>query len=246
MNDDFSVSRFVEDEIGIRPRRHSPNRGVVGHSASLRIPQQQIGHSANSNLDTRSPLRGTINDVIQNRFKVSKGRKRIAQPHRPCLAHTARTCSSVANSPRSAAALERATASRSSGERMTGARWSAPASCMMARAMSSWSSDGRRRTASIASSRSFVIVTIYGRDGSKSRTGSARLCESELLHACDSWLHRQRCDERPDPVGIRSRDRIVDDHAEIRTAIDGERPTTSRKYCCSRRSIAACRQPITR
>jgi hypothetical protein len=52
---------------------------------------------------------------------------------------------------------------------------------MMARAMSSWSSDGRRRTASIASSRSFVIVTIYGRDGSKSRTGSTRLCESELL-----------------------------------------------------------------
>jgi hypothetical protein len=185
MNDDFSVSRFVEDEIGIRPRRHSPNRGVVGHSASLRIPQQQIGHSANSNLDTRSALRGTINDVIQNRFKVSKGRKRIAQLHRPCLAHTARTCSSVANSPRSAAALERATTSRSSGERMTGARWSAPASCMMARAMSSWSSDGRRRTASIASSRSFVIVTIYGRDGSKSRTGSARLCDGHRRRTPD-------------------------------------------------------------
>jgi hypothetical protein len=38
----------------------------------------------------------------------------------------------------------------------------------MARAMSSCSADGRRRTASTASSRSFVITIIYDVDGSKS------------------------------------------------------------------------------
>ncbi len=175
MNDDFSVSRFAKDKIWIWLGRDAPNGGVVGHRASQRITQQQICDSANSVMNARGSLWGMIDDVIQNRCKVSKSRKRVAQPHRLCLAQTARTCSSVANSPRSAAALERAIASRSSGERTTGAGRSTPASCMMARAMSSWSSDGRRRTASNASSSSFVIVAIYGEDRLKSRTGRAGL-----------------------------------------------------------------------
>jgi hypothetical protein len=62
------------------------------------------------------PPRRAVSDVIQIRCRVRNGRKRITQPHRPCLAQTACACSSVANSPLRAAALERATASRSSGE----------------------------------------------------------------------------------------------------------------------------------
>src|SRR6202035_6066675 len=54
-------------------------------------------------------------DVIEDRAKVGKSRKGVAKLHRPCLAHTARTCSSVANSPRAAAAFEAAIAVCSSG-----------------------------------------------------------------------------------------------------------------------------------
>lgn len=40
VNDDFSVSRLVEDEIWIWRRRHAPNGGVIGHRASQRILQE--------------------------------------------------------------------------------------------------------------------------------------------------------------------------------------------------------------
>ena len=56
-------------------------------------------------------------DVIEDRAKIGKGRKSVAKPHRPCLAHTARTCSSVANSPRAAATFEAVMAACSSGGR---------------------------------------------------------------------------------------------------------------------------------
>ena len=57
------------------------------------------------------------------------------------------------------------------------------------------------------------------------KEANAIIAEMGLLKSWSarSRLHRQRRDERPDPVGIRPRDRIVDDHAEVRTAIDGER-----------------------
>jgi hypothetical protein len=186
MNDDLSLGRLVEDKIWIRLCRNPPNGGssVIAPASGL-LNSRSV--TARIRLWMRGSLRGMIGDVVQNRFKVGKSRKRIPQPHRPCLVQTARTCSSVANSPRSAAALERAIASRSSGERTIGAWRSTPASCIMARAMSSWSSEGNRRTASSASSRSFVISTMYGRDGLKSRTGLAGrwiagCCRHRLTH----------------------------------------------------------------
>jgi hypothetical protein len=54
-------------------------------------------------------------DVIEDRTKIGKGRKSVAKPHRPCLAHTVRTSSSVANSPRAAVAFEAVMAACSSG-----------------------------------------------------------------------------------------------------------------------------------
>src|SRR6267378_2869230 len=92
------------------------------------ILQEQIGDGANSGMDAFGSLRRAVSDVIQNRCEVGKSRKRITQPHRPCLVQTACTCSSVANSPLPAAALDRAMASHSSGERETGAGRSEPAS----------------------------------------------------------------------------------------------------------------------
>ena len=129
-----AVYRAAIADVRIGRGRHAPNSRIVGRRT---IPQEQIGDGANSGVDALGPLRRAIGDEIQNRSEVGKGRKRITLPHRPCLAQTARTCSSVANSPRSAAALGRAMASRSSCEREMGADISEPASCMIARAMSS-------------------------------------------------------------------------------------------------------------
>jgi|SRR6516162_5479932 hypothetical protein len=60
-------------------------------------------------------------DVVEDRAQIGKGREGIAKPHRPCLDQTARTCSSVANSPRAAAAFEALIAACSSGVSGTGA-----------------------------------------------------------------------------------------------------------------------------
>src|SRR5262249_31756551 len=99
--------------------------------------QQQIGDGASSGMNSLGSLRQPVSDGIQNRYEVGKRGKRVTQPYRPCLAQTACTCSPVANSPLRAAALERAIASRASGEREIGVARSEPASCMMVRAMSS-------------------------------------------------------------------------------------------------------------
>ncbi|MGC1891452.1 MAG: hypothetical protein WA709_36155, partial [Stellaceae bacterium] len=79
-------------------------------------------------------------DVIEDRAKIGKGRKSVAKPHRPCLAHTVRTCSSVANSPRAAAAFEAVMAASSSGVSEAGGSSSAPLSRSTTRAMSSCAS----------------------------------------------------------------------------------------------------------
>ena len=90
-------------------------------------------------------------DVIEDRAKIGKCRKGVTKPHRPCLAHTARTCSSVANSPRAAAAFDAATAACSSAVSGTAGSSSAPASRpeaynnqFQSRGRNATSSDARR------------------------------------------------------------------------------------------------------
>ena len=85
-------------------------------------------------MHSRGSLRRAVGDVVENGREVGKGRKHgligRAWPEQLDLF-------AVANSPRAAARLERPIASRSSGERATGAGKSEPASCMMTRAISS-------------------------------------------------------------------------------------------------------------
>lgn len=57
VNDDFRVGRLVENEIWIGRRRDAPNGEVIGHRASQRIAQEQIGDRANSRMDARGSLR---------------------------------------------------------------------------------------------------------------------------------------------------------------------------------------------
>ena len=63
--------------------------------------------------------RGEWTSEESMRAEIGESRAGVTNSHRPCLDHTARTCSSLANSPRSAAALERVMASRSSDDNGT-------------------------------------------------------------------------------------------------------------------------------
>ncbi len=58
-------------------------------------------------------------ETIENLGKIAERRESIPNFHRPCFDQTARTCSSVANSPRAAAVFERAIAVRSSSVKAT-------------------------------------------------------------------------------------------------------------------------------
>ena len=104
----------------------------------------------------RARIRGGLlwrscGDVVEDLIQVRERRQGVAQLHRLCLAQTARTCSSLANSPRAAAAFERSIAARSSAVNGIGSpsAWP-PASASMARATSSWLSAGSCCTASRA------------------------------------------------------------------------------------------------
>src|SRR5713226_7731326 len=157
MNDDLGLRGLVENQIGVRRRRHPADGRIVRAAAHVRMLQQKVGEGPNAGLNAPRALRRMGGDVIEDRAKVGKGRKGIAKPHRPCLAHTARTCSSVANSPRAAAAFEAVIAACSSGVSGTGGSSSPPASRRTTRAMASCAAAGRLRAASSARSRSFVI-----------------------------------------------------------------------------------------
>jgi len=58
-------------------------------------------------------LRRVRGNIVKDRIEIGQRREGITELHSPCLAQVARTCSSVANSPRAAAAFEAAIAARS-------------------------------------------------------------------------------------------------------------------------------------
>src|SRR5947209_17271197 len=107
-----------------------------------------------------STSRGTLNDIIQNRRKILKCGKGVSEPHSPCFAQTARTCSSVANSPRSACARD--SSNEASSSELNGCvRSSSPANCSRKRAKASWASGGRARTVSTTRSSNSVMCKGY-------------------------------------------------------------------------------------
>jgi hypothetical protein len=64
------------------------------------MQQEQISEGFDAGLNPPGTLWRMGGDVIEDRPELTKSRKGVAEPHRPCLAHTARTSSSLANSPR--------------------------------------------------------------------------------------------------------------------------------------------------
>src|ERR1051325_7669803 len=136
MDNDFGVGRFVKDEIRVRRRVQAANNRISGADPDMRMRRKKVDDRLGARLNAFGALRRMRGDVIKCRAEIGQGRKGITDLHRPCLAQVARTCSSVANSPRSAATLERAIAVRSSAESATGSV-SLPASSRRMRARSS-------------------------------------------------------------------------------------------------------------
>jgi hypothetical protein len=111
-----------------------PIRTMMNHN-STEVFFDNIDDGLNAGLNTLSTPQRMGRDIIRDRAKLGERRNRVAKPHKPCLAHTARTCPSVANSPREAATFEALIAARSPVESTTGASSSVPASRSTTRAM---------------------------------------------------------------------------------------------------------------
>src|ERR1700761_1934327 len=114
MDDQLDVGCLVENHVWIRQGRHPPNGQVIRQRADVGMCQKQLDYDLNTRLNTPRALRRKSRDIVENRVEIGEGRKSIAKLHKPCLAQIARTCSSVANSPRAAAAFEASMDLRSS------------------------------------------------------------------------------------------------------------------------------------
>jgi hypothetical protein len=67
----------------------------------MKMPQQAIDDQLNAHLHMSGTLRRSRIDIVQHMIEFGSAPQGIAQFHRLCFAQMARTCSSVAKSPRS-------------------------------------------------------------------------------------------------------------------------------------------------
>ena len=149
VNDDFALRRLVENQIGVRRHDQPADCRIVRACPDERVQRQEIDEGFDTRLNPRRPLRGMRGDGVERLVQFSERQKGITDLHKPCFAHTVRTWSSEANSPRAAAPLEAAIAARSLALEGIGGS-SLPASCNTRRAISSCAAAGRPRAASTA------------------------------------------------------------------------------------------------
>jgi hypothetical protein len=128
MNDNLGFGNFVENQIRLGRCTQTTNNRIVRPNTDVRMSQQKIDDALQASLNTLRPSWRMCGNIVEDRVEFGKRRKGIAELHSPCLAQTARTCSSVANSPRLAAAFDAAIAFRSSVESAIGTASSLPAS----------------------------------------------------------------------------------------------------------------------
>src|ERR1700722_20326104 len=121
VNDDFSFARFVENDIWVGRRCKTANSRVVRADANLRMQQQKIDNGLDTDLHVSGALRRMSCNVAEDCNEIGKSRTGVTKFHRPCLAQVERTSSSVANSPRAAAALDAAMVVRFLCDRAMGA-----------------------------------------------------------------------------------------------------------------------------
>src|SRR5579872_1684638 len=137
MDNNFRLNRLIEDDVRIRRGDQAANGRVFSRRSHMRVERQKSDSGFDPGLDSPSALGRMRRDVIEDRFEIGKRRQRVADSQSPYLRQIAAICSSVANSPRAAAALDAAMAARSSEVSRIGSRSSAPASWSTTLAMSS-------------------------------------------------------------------------------------------------------------
>ena len=75
VNDDLGLRGLVENEIGVRRRRHPTDGRIVGAAADLGMQQQKVGEGLNAGLNPPRAPRRMGRDVIEDRAKVGEGRR---------------------------------------------------------------------------------------------------------------------------------------------------------------------------
>lgn len=95
-----------DDAPDVAPRRYM---------ACERMLQQKIHHGLKALIHMLRTLRMMLTDIGQHPVELTDSRAGKAQSHKPYLAQIARTSSSVAKSPRAAAASDSSNSASSSG-----------------------------------------------------------------------------------------------------------------------------------
>src|ERR1700733_15534071 len=109
--DDNLVSRrLVEDQVWEWRHSHASDGRIIGRRPHHRMPQEQVYDRLNAGLHPVRSLWRASRDIGQDSIEIGKRGRSVAEPHSPYLDQTARTCSSVANSPRAVSAFDRAIA----------------------------------------------------------------------------------------------------------------------------------------
>jgi hypothetical protein len=66
MYDDLGCAGFVENEIGVRQRRHAPDNRIVRAGSDAGIEQQKINDDLNVSLNVARTLRRMGIDIVEN------------------------------------------------------------------------------------------------------------------------------------------------------------------------------------
>ena len=98
----FNLRHFIENQVRVRRRRDEPQSWIVRERPRKRMLRKQGNNLLDPNLHLARPLRRTYGNVVEQFSQFAGSSGGIANPHRPCFAQMARTCSSVANSRRAA------------------------------------------------------------------------------------------------------------------------------------------------
>jgi len=159
-DDNFGRCHTIINQIWVGMREEATNARARSCAPGVRMLFEEGNNGYEAIPDLSSPLRRSLLNVGEGSINLRQSPACIADVHRPCFAHIARTSSGVASSPRSISASASAKSASSAGVSWIGG-WSTPASCSMTRASSSCRASGRAATVLKASSRRRVMQQLY-------------------------------------------------------------------------------------
>src|SRR6266481_2403978 len=114
VNDDPGRVRSIEDDVRVRTYHEAAEIALVGGASAIGMVGEQINDALQPCFYVLRTARRPGFNVIQNLGHLPERPAGVADFHRPCFAHMARTSSSVANSARSASASEASRSASSS------------------------------------------------------------------------------------------------------------------------------------